>query len=142
MHERRGCFTYLLLGFIWLYVLFMSRARFRVNLHFTVAWISRNFSLKTGGIYFNARLRIMWLWIGIMLQPLVLIFDDILGPKKSDLFCPVFVFHRGMLIGILKYMLYFKNEGLNISWLSRYNPVLGIKNGFRNTVFYSVSIWT
>ena len=50
-----------------------------------------------------------------MLQPLGLIFDDIFGPKKNDLFCPVFVFHRGMPIGILKYILYFKNEGLNIS---------------------------
>ena len=45
-------------------------------------------------------------------------------------------------IGILKYILYFKNEGLNISWISRYNSILGLKNGFHNTVFYSVSIWT
>ena len=82
-----------------------------------------------------------WLWTGIMLQPLGLIFDDIFGPKKNDLFCPVFVFHRGMSIGILKYILYFKNEGLNISWISRYNSILGLKNGFHNTVFYSVSSW-
>ena len=50
-----------------------------------------------------------------MLQPLGIIFDDIFGPKKNDLFCPAFVFHRGMPIDILKYVLYFKNEGLNIS---------------------------
>ena len=69
-------------------------------------------------------------------------FDKIFGPKKNDLFCPVFVFHRGMRIDILKYVLYFKNEGLNISWISRYNSILGLKNGFHNTVFSSLSIWT
>ena len=77
-----------------------------------------------------------------LLQSLGLIFDDIFGPKKKYPFCPVFVFHRGMPIGILKYILYFKNKGLNISWISRYNSILGLKNGFHNTVFYSVSIWT
>ena len=50
-----------------------------------------------------------------LLQSLGLIFDDIFGPKKKYPFCPVFVFHRGMPIGILKYILYFKNKGLNIS---------------------------
>ena len=122
MHKRRGCFTYLLLGFIWLYVIFKSRARFRVNLHSIVAWISRNFLLKTE----------------IMLQPLGIIFDDIFGPKKNDLFCPVFVFHRGKHIGIIRYIPYFKNEGLNISSISRYNSILRLKNGFHSTVFYSV----
>ena len=77
-----------------------------------------------------------------LLQSLGLIFDDIFGPKKKYPFCPVFVFHRGMPIGILKYILYFKNKGLNISWISRYNSILGLKNGFHNTVFYSVSSWT
>ena len=77
-----------------------------------------------------------------LLQSLGLIFDDIFGPKKKYPFCPVFVFHRGMPIGILKYILYFKNEGLNISWISRYNSILGLKNVFHNTVFYSVSSWT
>ena len=76
-----------------------------------------------------------------LLQSLGLIFDDIFGPKKKYPFCPVFVFHRGMPIGILKYILYFKNKGLNISWISRYNSILGLKNGFHNTVFYSVSSW-
>ena len=100
------------------------------------------FAQNRRSIYVNVRLRTKWLWIGILLQPLGLIFDDIFGPKKNDLFCPVFVFHRGMPIGILKYILYFKNEGLNISWISRYNSILGLKNGFHNTVFYSVSSWT
>ena len=31
---------------IWLYVLIMSRARFRVNPHSLVAWMSRNYLLK------------------------------------------------------------------------------------------------
>ena len=100
------------------------------------------FARKRRGTYLNVRLRTKWLWIGILLQPLGLIFDDIFGPKKNDFFCPVFVFHRGMPIGILKYILYFKNEGLNISWISRYNSILGLKNGFHNTLFYSASSWT
>ena len=100
------------------------------------------FAQNRRGIYLNVHLRTKWLWIGILLQPLGLILDDIFGQKKNDLFCPVFVFHRGMPIGILKYILYFKNEGLNISWISRYNSVQGLKNGFHNTVFYSVSSWT
>ena len=62
--------------------------------------------------------------------------------SKSDLFFPVFVFHRCITIGILKYIQYFKNEGLHISWISRYNSILGLKNGFHNTLFYSVSSWT
>ena len=94
------------------------------------------------GTYLNVCLRNKWLWVGILLQPLGFIFDDIFGPKKNDLFCPVFVFHRGMSIGILKYILYFNNEGLNISWISRYKSILGLKNSFHNTVFYSVSGWT
>ena len=92
------------------------------------------FARNKRGIYLNVRLRTRWLWIGILLHPLGLIFDDT-GPKKNDLFFPVFIY-------ILKYMLYFKNEGLNISWISRYNSILRLKNGFHNTVFYSVSIWT
>ena len=100
------------------------------------------FAQNKRGIYLNIRLRTKWLQVGILLQPPGFIFDDIFGPKKNDLLCPVFVFHRGMSIGILKYMLYFKNEGLNISWISRYNFILGLKNGFHNTMLYSVSGWT
>ena len=100
------------------------------------------FAQNRCGIYLNVSLWTKWLWIGILLQPLGLIFDDIFGPKKNDLFCPVFVFHRGKPIGIFKYILYFKDEGLNISWISRYNSILAFKNGFHNTVFYSVSSWT
>ena len=100
------------------------------------------FAQKRCSIYLSVRLRTKCLLIGILLQPLRFIFDDIFGRKKSDLFCPAFVFQRGMSIGMLKYILYFKNEGLNISWISRYNSILGLKNGFHNTMFYSVSGWT
>ena len=46
-------FSYLFLlkqAFSWLYVLIMSRTCFRVNLHSTIPWISRNALLKTGAI--------------------------------------------------------------------------------------------
>ena len=97
------------------------------------------FAQKRCSIYLSVRLRTKCLLIGILLQRLRFIFDDIFGPKKSDLFCPAFVFQRGMSIGMLKYILCFKNEGLYISWISRYNSILGLKNGFHNTVHYSVS---
>ena len=102
------------------------------------------FAQKRCSIYLSVRLRTKCLLIGILLQRLRFIFDDIFGRKKSDLFCPAFVFQRGMSIGMLKYILYFKNEGLNISWISRYNSILGLKNGFHNRKFYSVSVsdWT
>ena len=136
MHERRRCLTYLLLGFIWLYVLVMSRARFRVNLYSLVAWISRNLLLERGAVstwMFVYELNGCRLVSCCSLQGFV--FEDIFGPRKNDLFCPVFVFHRGK---------YFKNEDLNISWISRYNSILGLKNGFHNRKFYSVSVsdWT
>ena len=57
-------------------------------------------------------------------------------PSKS------LVFHRGMSTSIYDLILYLKNEGLNISWISRYNSSLVLKNGIHNTVFYSVSSWT
>ena len=97
------------------------------------------FAQKRCSIYLSVRLRTKCLLIGILLQPLRFIFDDIFGRKKSDLFCPAFVFQRGMSIGMLKYILCFKNEGLYISWISRYNSNLGLKNGFHNIVLYSVS---
>ena len=129
MHERRGCFTYFLLGFIWLYIFFYVTCTFQSeSTLYSCLNFKELFARNRRGIY--------------LLQSLGLIFDDIFGPKKKYPFCPVFVFHRGMPIGILKYILYFKNKGLNISWISRYNSILGLKNGFHNTVFYSVSIWT
>ena len=73
------------------------------------------FAQNRCGIYFSVRLRTKWLWIGILLQLLRFIVDDIFGPKKNDLFCPAFVFQRVMSIGMLKYILCFKNEGLYIS---------------------------
>ena len=140
MRERRfwRCLTYLLLGFIWLYVLVMSRE----STLYSCLNFKELFARKRCGIYLSVRLRTKWLWVGILLQTLRFIFDNIFGPKKNDLFCPVFVFQRGMSIGMLKYILYFKNEGLIILWISQYNSILGLKNGFHNAVFYSVSSWT
>ena len=142
MHERRGCFTYLLLGFIWLYVLFMSSAHFRVNLRSIVAWIPRNLLPETGPIS-------IWMFVhklsGCGLESCCslwgLFLKIFLAPNKNDRFCLVFVFLRGMPIGILKYILYFINADLNISWIFRYNSILGPKSGFHNTVFYSVYSW-
>ena len=36
-------------------------------------------------------------------------------------------------------ILYLQSDGLNISWISRYNSIPVLKNGIRNTVFYSVA---
>ena len=44
------CCEYLYVRCIWLYVLIMSRMCFRVNPHFIVAWMSRNFLLEAGTI--------------------------------------------------------------------------------------------
>ena len=41
---------YLSVWCIWLYVIIMSRTRFRVNLHSTVAWMSRQSLIETGAI--------------------------------------------------------------------------------------------
>ena len=125
MHERRfwRWLTYLLLGFIWLHVLIMSRE----STLYSCLNFKELFARNRCGIYLSVRLRTKWLWVGILLQLLRFIFDDIFGPKKNDLFCPVFVFQKGMSIGMLKYILYFKNEGLSILWISRYNSILGLK---------------
>ena len=80
------------------------------------------------GIYLSVRLRTKWLWIRIPLQSLWYIFDHIFGPKKDNVFYPVFVFHRVISNGISDFVLYFKNEGLSISWVSRGNPILLLKN--------------
>ena len=45
------------------------------------------------------------------------IFDHIFGPKKDKLFCPVFVFCRGMSNAICDLVLYLQSENLNISWI-------------------------
>ena len=44
-----------------------------------------------------------------------LIFDQIFGPKKDKLFCPVFVFRRAMSSAICDLVLYVQSEGSNIS---------------------------
>ena len=52
------CCEYLSVRCIWLFVIIMSRTRFRVNLHSIVAWMSRNSFLETGAIsevYFKRR---------------------------------------------------------------------------------------
>ena len=43
------------------------------------------------------------------------ILDHIFGPKKDKLFCPVFVFRRGMSNAICDLVLYQQSKGLNIS---------------------------
>ena len=68
------------------------------------------------------------MWVRFTLQSLRYIFGHIFGPTKDNLFCPVFVFRRGISNGISDFILYFKNEGLNISWVSRGNPILVLKN--------------
>ena len=45
------------------------------------------------------------------------ILDHIFGPKKDKLFCPVFVFRRGMSNAICDLVLHLQSEGLNISWI-------------------------
>ena len=43
------------------------------------------------------------------------ILDHIFGPKKNNLFYPVFVFRRGISNGICDLVLYLKSQGLNVS---------------------------
>ena len=64
------------------------------------------------------------------------ILEHIFSPKKDNLFCPLFVFHRGMSHDICDLILYVKSEGLNISWISRYSSILVLKSGINNAVFY------
>ena len=45
------CSGYLSVRCIWLYVLVMSRTRFRVNPPCSVAWMSRNYLLEAGAIW-------------------------------------------------------------------------------------------
>ena len=79
------------------------------------------FAQNRRGIYLNVPLRFKWLWIEILLQPLGLIFDDVFGPRKKGLYWHLKIYAI-------------------ISWISQYNSILGLKNGFH--VLYSVSIWT
>ena len=41
--------------------------------------------------------------------------DHIFGRMKDNVFCPVFVFHRGISNGICDLILYLRSEGLIIS---------------------------
>ena len=158
MRERRRCFTFLLLGFIWLYVFMISCTLFRVKLHSIVAWISRNSLLKTGAVsswvfvYELSGCRLesccshQCLFLTIFLAQRRITFSALylffhrfgredVSPFKS------LVFHRGMSNGICDLILYLKNEGLKISWVYWYNSIPVLKNGIHNTVFYSVSSW-
>ena len=45
---KKSLFNIFLLRFILLYILIMSRVRFRVNLHSIVAWMLRNSLLEMG----------------------------------------------------------------------------------------------
>ena len=93
------------------------------------------------GIHLSVRLRTKWQWVGILLQALGFILDNILAQRRITFFCPVFVFYRGMSNGILKYILYFKNEDLNISWISQYSSILVLKNGIHKICYKNVLLF-
>ena len=60
-------------------------------------------------IYLNLRLRTIWLWIGILLQPLALIFDNIFGPKVEWPFLSCICFPQMYAYWHLKiYTLFYK----------------------------------
>ena len=45
------------------------------------------------------------------------ILDHNFGPKKDKLFCPLFVFRRGMSNAICVLVLYLQSKDINISWI-------------------------
>ena len=124
----------------WLYVLIMSCTRFRVNLHYIVAWMSRNALLETGAVS-------NWVFVyelrgcGLKSRLWGLFLTIFLAQSRIN-FCLVFVFHKGMSHGIRDFILNFKNESLNISWTSQYSSILVLKSDIHITVFHSVSSWT
>ena len=67
------------------------------------------------------------------------ILDHIFGHKKDKPFCPVFVFVRGMSNAICHLVLYLQSlkNFMNISGCNSIGVL--IKNGFCNTIFYSVT---
>ena len=133
MHERRRCLTFLLLG-----SMFLSchvRAFQSESTPYSYLSVKKILFRNKCGIYLSVRLRTKWLPVGILLQALGFIFDNILAPKKNNFFCPAFVFYWGMSNGILKYILYFKNEALNISWISHYSSILVLKNSIQKKCY-------
>ena len=76
-----------------------------------IIWISFAYEVKyfLNSIYKRRRCSNI-----LMLGPLL---DHIFGPKKGKLFCPVFVFRRGMSNAICDLVLYLQSEDLNISWI-------------------------
>ena len=72
---------------------------------------------------------------------LAVILDYSFGPKKDKLFCPVFVFFRGMPMSSAKWICVASakqrlKDFINISW---YNSIPVIKNGIHNVVLFSVA---
>ena len=129
MHERRRCLTFLLIGFIWLYVFMMSRTLLRVNLHSIAAWMSRKSLLKTGsvsswgfvyelsgcglesrcshqGLFWTIFLAQRWITFFVLYLFSQGFGREMFLPSKS------LVFHRGMSNGICNLILYLKNESL------------------------------
>ena len=91
----------------------------------------------------------MFLWVYIKVDNvltfviLAFILDYSFGPKKDKLFCPVFVFCRGMPMSSAKWICVASAKQrlkgfINISW---YNSIPVIKNGIHNVVLFSVANW-
>ena len=71
---------YLSVRCIWLYVLVMSRTRFRVNPHSIAAWMSRNSLFEAAR---SVCLRTKSLWVRFQLQSLKLQISCLLRAKSS-----------------------------------------------------------
>ena len=91
----------------------------------------------------------MFLWVYIKVENVLtfvilpFILDYSFGPKKDKLFCPVFVFCRGMPMSSAKWICVASAKQrlkgfINISW---YNSIPVIKNGIHNVVLFSVANW-
>ena len=72
------------------------------------------------------------------------ILDHVFGPKKDKLFCPVFLFCRGMSNAICDLLLYLQSVGLNNSWIypgtipfQYLKMVFAIQYSTLSDVFYS-----
>ena len=65
--------------------------------------------------------------------------DHIFGSKKDKLFCPVFVFRRGMSNAICDLVLYLQSERPFHEYILVQFHSSTYKNGILNTAFYSVA---
>ena len=68
------------------------------------------------------------------------IFDHIIGPKKDNHFCPLFVFHRGMSNAICDPVIHLQSEELKFHYIPA-QSIKALKNGICNTVFCSAASW-